>query len=166
MCDMADLKWLAGATLLVMLSAVESSGATEAPADPCSLLPSAAVSKALGQNYGAAQKSVAPRPYQNTVTGTDCTYSPNGAGKDLLFRVYFDPSAADATGLFAKLRIFYSPPTAVPGIGDEAYSDPMHGLHVRKGNVRFFLSLGNEDDFTPANQAQLTNLAGQVAGQL
>lgn len=167
-CDMADLRrrWLTGGACFVIFFAVQSGWATEAPADPCSLLPSAAVSKSLGQNYGAAQKSVAPRPYKNSVTGTDCTYSPDRAGKDLLFRVYFDASAADATGLFAKLKIFYSPPTAVPGIADEAYSDPRHGLHVRKGNVRFFLSLGNGDDFTPANQAQLTNLAGQIAGQL
>ncbi len=157
---------LAATTFLTTFFAVQPGWATQAPVDPCSLLSAAAVSKTLGVNYGAAQKSVAPRPYQNSVTGTDCTFSPDGAGKDLLFRVYFDPSTADATGLFAKLKMFYSPPTPVPGIGDEAYSDPQHGLHVRKGNVRFFLSLGNVDDFTPANQAQLTTLAGQVAGQL
>lgn len=165
---MADLRKLSliAATFLITTCAVQSARAADAPAAPCSLLSTTEVSKTLGKTYGAAQKSVAPRPYQNSVTGTDCTYSPNGAGKDLLFRVYFDHSLAEATDLFARLKIFYSPPTPVPGIGDEAYFDPRHGLHVRKGNVRFFLNLGNEDDSAPANQKQLTDLASQVAGQL
>jgi hypothetical protein len=100
---------------------------------------------------------VAPRPYANTVQGTDCNYEANGG--TLLFRIYFDPSPAEATTLFAKLKFFYSPPTPAPGIGDEAYFDPKHGLHVRKGNVRYFLSLGD-------NEKPLAALAAQVAGQL
>ena len=111
----------------------------------------------MGATYGAPEKTGAPRPYANTVQGTDCTYS--GGGEKLLFRIYFDPSPADATDLFAKLKMFYSPPKPVPGIGDEAYFDPRHGIHVRKGNVRFFLSGGD-------NEKPLTALAAQVAGQL
>lgn len=111
----------------------------------------------MGKTYGAPAKSTAPRPYANTVQGTDCTYS--GAGGNLLFRVYFDPSPAAATDLFAKLKMFYSPPKPVPNLGDEAYFDPRHGIHVRKGNVRFFLSAG--DDEKP-----LTALATRVAAQL
>lgn len=164
---MADLKKRALLAATILVSCLASlARAADAPADPCSLLPTAQVSTALGKTYGAAQKSIAPRPYQNTVMGTDCNYSPNGAGKALLFRVYFDHSPGEATDLFAKLKMFYSPPTPVTGIGDEAYFDPRHGLHVRKGNVRYFLNLGNEDDFTAANQKQLTDLAGQVAAQL
>lgn len=131
--------------------------AATAPADPCSLLSAAQVSSAMGKAYSAPQKSVAPRPYANTVQGTDCTYS--GGGGDLLFRIYFDPSPAAATDLFAKLKMFYSPPRPVPGLADEAYFDPRHGIHVRKGNVRFFLSAGSDEK-------PLTNLATQVAGQL
>jgi hypothetical protein len=131
--------------------------AATAPADPCSLLSAAQVSSAMGKTYSAPEKTVAPRPYANSVQGTDCTYS--GAGGSLLFRIYFDPSAAAATDLFARLKMFYSPPTPVPGLGDEAYFDPRHGIHVRKGNVRFFLSAGNEEK-------PLTNLATQVAGQI
>jgi hypothetical protein len=111
----------------------------------------------MGATYSAPQKSVAPRPFANTVQGTDCTYS--GAGGSLLFRIYFDPSPGAATDLFAKLKMFYSPPTPVPSLGDEAYFDPKHGIHVRKGNVRFFLSSGD-------NEKPLANLATQVAGQL
>jgi hypothetical protein len=62
--------------------------------------------------------------------------------------------------------MFYSPPTPASGIGDEAYFDPRHGLHVRKGNVRFFLSFRNIENFTPANEGQLKALASQVAGKL
>jgi hypothetical protein len=150
------------ASLIVasMLAAVCSAPlalAATAPADPCSLLSAAQVSTAMGTTYAAPQQSVAPRPFANTVQGTDCTYS--GAGGSLLFRIYFDPSPEAATELFAKLKMFYSPPTPVPGLGDEAYFDPRHGIHVRKGNVRFFLSAGKDEK-------PLTNLATQVAGQL
>jgi hypothetical protein len=131
--------------------------ATTAPPDPCSLLTAAQVSKAMGSTYGAPAKSVAPRPFANTVQGTDCTYS--GSGGDVLFRIYFDPSAAAATDLFARLKMFYSPPRPVPGVGDDTYFDPRHGIHIRKGNVRFFLSGGD-------NERALTDLATQVAAQL
>jgi len=62
--------------------------------------------------------------------------------------------------------MFYSPPTPVAGIGEDAYFDPSHGLHVRKGNVRYFLSFQNMKNFTPANEGQLKALASQVAGKL
>lgn len=76
--------------------------------------------------------------------------------------MYFDPSPSDATGLFAKLKMFYSPPTPIAGVGDEAYYDPAHALHARKGNVRFYLQLPGAS----ADESQLSNLASQVAGQL
>jgi hypothetical protein len=145
------------ASMLAAVCSAPLARAATAPADPCSLLSAAQVSSAMGTTYAAPQQSVAPRPFANTVQGTDCTYS--GAGGSLLFRIYFDPSPEAATELFAKLKMFYSPPTAVPGLGDEAYFDPRHGIHVRKGNVRFFLSAGKDEK-------PLTNLATQVAGQL
>jgi hypothetical protein len=147
--------------LVVALAAIELSRpavAATAPADPCSLLTAAQVGSALGGKVGAPEKSVAPRPYANTVQGTDCHYS--SGSSELLFRIYFDPSAGDATTLFAKLKLFYSPPIPVAGLGDEAYFDPNHGLHGRKGNVRFFLSLGDHTD------QQLKALASLVAGQI
>jgi hypothetical protein len=145
---------IGAATMLPMVRAAT------APSDPCSFLASADVSKSMGQAYGAPEKTVAPRPYANTVQGTDCHYSASNGGSELLFRIYFDPSTAEATSLFAKLKFFYSPPTPVPGLGDEAYFDPNHGLHVRKGNVRFFLHLGDDTD------RQLKDLASLVAGRI
>jgi hypothetical protein len=150
---------LFAATFLATTWAVPLARATDAPADACSLLTAGDVSKTIGQAYGAPQKSVAPRPYANTVEGTDCRYESNGNGKELWFRVYFDPSPSATTELFAKLKAFYSPPTPVSGIGDEAYIDPRHGLHVRKGNVRFFLDLGE-------SEKQIKDLASLVAGRL
>lgn len=134
--------------------------AATAPADPCSLLTAAEVSKSVGQTFGAPEKSVAPRPYANTVQGTDCHYRASNGSGELLFRIYFDTSAAEATDLFAKLKMFYSPPTPVAGVGDETYFDPRHGLHARKGNVRFFLSLGDHTD------RQLEDLATLIAGRI
>jgi hypothetical protein len=113
----------------------------------------------MGAAYGAPEKSVAPRPFANTVQGTDCTYAAQGSRGEVLFRIYFDPSTAAATELFAKLKMFYSPPRPVQGVGDDTYFDSRHGIHIRKGNVRFFLSGGE-------NETALTDLAKQVAAQL
>lgn len=149
------------ASFFMLPFAVSPACATDAPPDPCSLLPAALVSSTLGGNYGAPEKTAAPRPYSNTVEGTDCTYSSKG-NSQLLFRIYFDRSVDEATGLHAKLKIFYSPPTPV-SVGDEAYFDPHNSIHVRKGNVRYYLSLGNG---RAAAQKQITALATQVAGRL
>ena len=157
---------LFAATLLLAACAVQPARATQAPADPCSLLSAADLSTAIGQTYGSAAKSTAPAPFANTVEGTDCNYSSSGGGSPLWFRIYFDPSVSAATDLFARLKMFYSPPTPVAGIGEEAYFDPSHGLHVRKGNVRYFLSFQHMKNFSSANEGQLKALASQVAGKL
>jgi len=138
--------------------------ATEAPADVCSLLPAAEVSKTLGQAYGSPQKEVAPRPFANTVSGTDCSYE--AAQSTLLFRAYFDPSPSAATELFAKLGKYFGTPTPIAGLADEAYFDEDHGLHARKGNVRFYINLSPISKFTPVIEKQLNDLAGQVSGRL
>jgi hypothetical protein len=155
------------ATFLIAAWAVLPAMASEAPADACSLLPAAEVSKTLGQGFDAPQSSVAPRPFANTVTGTDCSYQSKGAGHGmLLFRIYFDPSPSAAADLFTRLSKFYGTPTPVNGLGDVAYFDAAHGLHVRKGNVRFFLNLDTTGSFTPAMQKQLQDLASQVGSRL
>ena len=125
------------------------------------------VSKTLGHPYGAPQESVAPRPFPNTNTGTDCNYQSKSAPEGKLwFRVYVDPSPSAATDLFARLRVFYSPPTPVSHLGDEAYFDPQHALHVRKGKVRFYLNLTPLSDPAAASEKNLQSLATQVAGRL
>ncbi len=155
---------LIAATFVLTTCAVHSARATEPPDDLCSLLPAAEVSKTLGRAYESPQKSVAPRPYANTAEGTDCNY-PGKEGSKLWFRAYVDPSPSAAADLFARLGKFYSPQTPVPGLGDEAYFDPAHALHVRKGKVRFYINL-EPMNFSPAIEKQLKDLAKQVTGRL
>ena len=134
----------------------------EPPADLCTLLPAADVSKALGATYGAPEKSVAMRPYKDTNEGTDCTY--HAKDNKLLLRAYVDASPEQAKDLFARLSMFFGPPQPVAGLGDEAYFDARHGLHVRKGKVRFFLSASGP--FSPAAEKGLKDLASEVVGKL
>ena len=153
-----------GITILFALCAACPAHAGEPPADLCSLLPAADVSKALGHPYDAPQKSVAPRPFANTNTGTDCNYLSKSSGK-LWFRVYVDPSPAAAGELFAKLSMWYGTPTPVKGIGDEAYFDKEHAIHVRKGKVRYYLNLSSSESAWE-KEKQLTALTSAVAGKL
>lgn len=76
-----------------------------------------------------------------------------------MFRIYFDSNSDVATGLFNQLKMFYPAVSSPSGIGDDAYLDKRNGLHVRKGNVRFFLS------GRPTN-AQLQAMASVIAGKL
>jgi len=154
---------LIAATLVVTTCVVHSARAAEPPADLCSLLPAAEVSKTLGRAYDSPQKSVAPRPFPNTATGTDCNYLAKGS--KLWFRAYVDPSPSAAADLFAKLSKFYGRQTPITGLGDEAYFDEAHGLHVRKGKVRFYINL-DPMDFTPAIEKQLKDVASRVTGRL
>lgn len=155
---------LIATAFLVATCVVHVARATEAPADVCSLMTAADVSKTLGQTYESPEKKVAPRPFANTVSGTDCSY--RAAQSTLLFRAYFDPSPSAATELFAKLSKYFGTPTPIAGLADEAYFDKDHGLHARKGNVRFFINLAPIGNYTPAVEQQLKNLATLVSGRL
>lgn len=150
-----DAMTITGAVFLAATCA--AGAATTEPPDPCSLLSAAEVSRSMSATYSPPQESVAPRPFANTVQGKDCHYQ--AMGGELLFRIYFDPSVDEATRLFAQLKMFYSPPKPVPGLGDDAYFDPKQGLHVRKGNVRYFLQGSGSED-------RLRDLALVVAKKL
>ena len=148
--------------LLVSVVAARPASAKEPPADLCALLPASQVSTITGHPYDEPAKTVAPRPYANTVQGSDCSYkqSKSSRGSGILFRAYADPTPAAASDLFAKLGLFYSPQTPVAGMGDKAYFDPNHGPHVLKGRVRFFISMDSFDE------KQAKALANYVIGQL
>ena len=151
-----QLSWVVA--LLLVACSGELAKAADPPSDLCSLLPAATISKTLAYTYDAPQKSVAPRPFPNTNEGTDCKY---GSGMRLVFfRVYVDPSPSESADLFARLKTYFGKgSTPVSGVGDEAYLDKDHGLHVRKGKVRYFLDGAG----TPK---QKTDLAAGIAGQL
>ncbi len=156
MAYVKQLLWVAAILLFACFS--EAARAAEPPSDLCSLLPAATVGKTLKRAYDSPQKSVAPRPFRNTNEGTDCKY---GSGLNLvLLRVYVDPSPSASADLFAKLKSYFKDgSTDVSGVGDEAYLDKDHGLHVRKGKVRYFLDGAG----TPK---QKTDLAVWIAAQL
>src|SRR5229473_5218060 len=162
MANSSKMSWVAAAFLLVtcwvpLASAAEPPNVNP-PADLCSLLPAAVLTKTLGSTYAAPKESVAPRPFPNTAQGTDCSYeSPH---ERFLLRAYVDPSPAAAADLFARLKSFFgNGSTAVAGGGDEAYLDKDRGRHVRKGKVRFSIGGAGTDK-------QLTDLANGVVGQL
>ena len=138
--------------------------ATDSPKDPCSLLTAAQVSSTLGDKYGPPEKSVAPRPFVNTVEGTDCQYKTASGHDQVLFRVYFDVSSAQATDLHTRLKLFYGKDSSPANVGDEAYVDRNDAIHVRKGNVRYFLTISHGD--TPTGQKQTLALAALIAGKL
>lgn len=144
------------ATALLMLAA-PLAWSTTAPSDPCSLLAASDVKTATGDTYSSPESTVAPKPYATSGPGTDCNYKSSGGS--LMFRIYFDSNSDVATGLFNQLKMFYPAVSSPSGIGDDAYLDKRNGLHVRKGNVRFFLS------GRPTN-AQLQAMASVIAGKL
>jgi len=138
--------------------------AAKPPPDPCSLLPAAEVSHVLGRPFGPPASSVAPRPYRNTAQGTDCLYQASHGS--LLFRVYFDESAAQSADLFKRLEMFFGSGTPVPGVGDDTYIDRQHALHERKGNVRFYLRLDGVHETGSAKEKVLVDLAKGIGGRL
>src|SRR6266568_7011042 len=162
MANPSKMSWVAAAFLLVtcwvQLASAAKPPNVNPPADLCSLLPAAVLTKTLGSTYAAPKESVAPRPFPNTAQGTDCSYgSPH---ERFLLRAYVDPSPAAAADLFARLKSFFGKgSTAVDGIGDEAYLDVNRGLHVRKGKARFFIG-------GAGSEKQLTDLANGIIGQL
>ena len=155
---MAKLNRLSLVIALLLACSGALARAAEPPSDLCSLLPPAVLSKTVGQTYGVPTSTVAPRPFPNTNQGTDCTYK--SSEHSFLFRVYVNPSTSASTNLFAKLKSYFGTGSKdVSGVGDEAYLDNLGDLHVRKGNVRYFLS-GSRDS------KKLNDLAKAIAAQL
>jgi hypothetical protein len=151
-------------TILGLGLAGQGARATDSPTDPCSLLTAAQVSSTLGEQYGAPAKSAAPRPFANTAQGTDCQYKTASGQDQVLFRVYFDASAAQATDLHTRLKMYFGKDSTPATVGDEAYVDKNDAIHVRKGNVRYFLTISHGD--TPSGRKQILTLAALVAGEL
>jgi hypothetical protein len=144
--------------LVVLASGAPLAAAAELPSDLCSLLPARTLSKTLGSTYAAPKESVAPRPFRDANSGTDCRYE--SAHSSVLFRVYVDPSPAASADLFARLKSFFGRgSTDVTGIGDDAYLDGDRAIHVRKGKVRYFIGGDGTEE-------QVKELAVSVAGQL
>lgn len=155
------------ATCVGIACMVQFAGAAEPPADLCSLLSPNQVGTTLGGAYDSPQKGVAPRFSAGTVQGTDCNYQPkDAAASKVLFRAYVDPKEEDTKWLFLRLSKFYKRITPVTGLGDEAYFDDVHGLHLRKGNVRMYITLTPVGEFTPEREKQIKDLGASVVSGL
>lgn len=155
---------LIGMMILGFGFAGQPSRATDSPKDPCSLLSAAQVSSTLGEKYDAPQKSVAPRPFANTEPGTDCQFKTTNGQDQVLFRLYIDDSAAQATELHMRLKMFFGRDSTPANVGDEAYIDGKSAIHVRKGNARYFLTISHGD--TPSGRKQIRALAALIAEKL
>lgn len=135
--------------------------AKDPPSDVCSLLTPQQLQKTLGQTFGAAQKTSAPPAYMGQSAGTNCRYSDSGGRHEAVLIVYVDRSPEEAKQTFDKLSAWY-PATAKPsGIGDSAYIDKSHAIHVLKGSARYFINAGSS-----ASDKQVQELANAVAAQL
>lgn len=135
--------------------------AKDLPSDVCSLLTTQQLQKTLGQTFGAAQKTSAPPAYMGQAAGTNCRYSDQGGHHEVVLIVYADHSADEAKQTFEKLSAWYPTLSKPSGIGDSAYIDKTHAIHVLKGSVRFFINAGSG-----ASDKQVQDLATAVAAQL
>lgn len=130
-------KWLASSCDDV--KEATGSKTVQQPADPCALLPAATVSQMLQHPFAAPKASAVP-----SLTGKgqrmDCMYY-DSSRATVWFGIFFDHSASDAN---RGLAMFKDPRSkAVPGVGDDAFFDRQGELHVRKGNVWFFVGGGS-----------------------
>jgi len=140
--------------------------AKDLPSDICSLLAPEQLQKTLGQPFGAPKKATAPSPYIGLNSGTNCQFTGQKSGSQgVTFIVYVDHSPAEAKQTFEKLSAWYPAISKPTGIGDSAYIDKSHAIHVLKGSVRYFInvSAGGSD---AAMDKQVQDLAASVAAQI
>jgi len=162
-CDLSIA--LAFAFLLLVFNA-SAAAAKEPPSDICSLLASQQLQKTLGQPFGATKKTTAPAAYSGQPSGTNCHYTDQQGGThEVILIVYVDRSPAEAKQTFEKLSAFFEVKSKPSGVGDTAYLDASHAIHVLKGNIRYFINVASDaSDATRERQAQ--DLATSVAAQI
>ena len=130
------------------------------PADACSMLPASQIEQVLGHSFGAPDVGKWPPAFGKQPWGTKCEYkSKDSPEMGVTFIVYVDASPAEAKQTFDKLSMWF-PPKSKPAIGDSAYLDGSHAIHVLKGKVRYYISI------YPANEKQAKDLAAAVASRI
>lgn len=163
---------LCGSSILALLVAFSPGGFSAkaapgkaVPSDVCSLLTADQLKKTLGLTFGAPKKSVFPAVYMGQSDGTQCNYEAGSTGVRFIF--YSDHSAAEAKQTFTSLIGFFPAKSKPTGIGDDAYLDDGHDLHVLKGNFRFFVSVSGPSSVSDATrEKEEEDLAKAVAAQL
>ncbi|MHB8539980.1 MAG: hypothetical protein ACYDCD_03430 [Candidatus Acidiferrales bacterium] len=148
-----------GAIFMFAMGAARSAYAAP-QATGCSMLTPAQIQKVLGQPFGEPSESKAPPAYGMQPWGSHCEYaSQKGSHTTVTFIVYVDASAAEAKQTFDKLAVWFGPKSK-PAIGDSAYIDAHGAIHVLKGKVRYYVSIGR------GNEAQTKELAASIAGRI
>jgi len=131
-----------------------------AAADACSMLPASQIEQVLGQSFGVPDVGKWPPAFGKQPWGTKCEYnSKNIPDTEVTFIVYVDVSPSEAKQTFDKLSMWF-PPKSKPAIGDSAYLDGSHAIHVLKGKVRYYISV------SPANGTEAKALAAAVAARI
>lgn len=134
--------------------------AKDPPSDLCSLVTPEQLQKILGDAFNEPKRGTWPAPFAGQPSGTQCVYMPKRvAAHAVTFIAYADASAAQAKENFEKLSAFY-PAKSKPSVGDSAYIDTHHAIHVLKGRVRYFI------DASSSHEQQATDLAKVVAAEL
>lgn len=163
LCDLPVALTLA---FFLLAFPAKNAGAKDLPSDICTLLSAQQLQKTLGQPLGPAEKATAPPAYSGQPSGTNCRYSGQKSGsQDVTFIVYVDRSPTEAKETFDKLSAWFPATSKPTGIGDSTYIDKSHAIHVLKGSVRYFISVGSSaSDVVREKQAQ--DLAASVAAQI
>lgn len=157
-----DMNWKSKVAAVLgtflVFTVYSSRAAYAAPtADNCALLTPAQIQKVLGQPFGAPGESKWPPAYGKQPWGTQCQYdSQKGPNTKVTFIVYIEQTAAEAKQTFDKLSMWF-PAKSKPAVGDAAYMDSSHAIHVLKGKVRYYVSID------PVNEKQVKDLATAVA---
>jgi hypothetical protein len=163
LCDFPTALTLA---FFLLAFPAKPAAAKDLPSDICSLLAPQQLQKTLGQPFTAAQKNTAPPAYAGQPAGTNCDYAGQKNGSQVVtLIVYADRSPAEAKETFDKLSAWFPATSKPSGIGDSAYIDKNHAIHVLKGSVRYFISISSQDP-GPAREKQAQDLATSVAAQI
>jgi hypothetical protein len=155
-------------TLAFFLLTLHENPATakDLPSDICSLLAAQQLQKTLGQPFGAPEKATAPSPYRGLNSGMNCRFTgQKSSSQGVTFIVYVDHSPEEAKQTFEKLSAWYPAISKPSGIGDSAYIDKSHAIHVLKGSVRYFIDVGSSTS-DAVRDKQVQDLAASVAAQI
>ncbi|MGH9574201.1 MAG: hypothetical protein ACRD40_11810 [Candidatus Acidiferrales bacterium] len=162
LCALSILVLLA--TLFPVCFSAKAAPGNAIPSDVCSLLTVVQLKKTLGKTFDAPQKSVFPAVYMGQADGTQCNYHAGSTGVSFIF--YSDHSASEAKQTFNSLTGMFPAKSKPSGIGDQAYLDNDHALHVLKANYRFFISVNESSVSDAMMEKQEEDLATAVATQL
>jgi hypothetical protein len=156
---------VAGALMLLFDPACISARAL--PPDACSLLTPSQLQQVLGQPFELSDRSLAPPAAPGQPPGRECDYTTHlGASRKVVFIAFVDASADQAREMYDKLTLWLTHKAQLSGIGDAAYVDDNHAIHVLKGTVRYYLNIVPFGEATLARQEQLCDLARLVAAQI